>query len=321
MGAMGNLGQSRQSTDDQRPGHRHTCSSYGRDLEGNLGSILYEAGRKWNQVKATTPDKLEAPMRIILMQKLLLTVLERYNAMMASEEKIAKAKQMGWLSDSGQSMNAMRWNPEKKCHDVNKEIPPKDCVSVKEGLSAMAVLCSSPRVVNRFHATRQMAEAYESPTMMDVGLRTVEAGKMRHLLNDLAHSAVWLMAGAYMRHSRMHRGPLAQRIAQAQESGVQQRTGQGQRQGQQAGPDDSSWERRIMNMIFRNQGKHCYTNALTKSLMMLWAQQDAEVACFLQAKLLGLFRGFLMAPRPITIWANPFWRASFHRWSSPNTQH
>ncbi|CAE7705387.1 unnamed protein product, partial [Symbiodinium necroappetens] len=147
------------------------------DLEGNLGSILYEAGRKWNEVKATTPDKLEAPMRIILMQKLLLTVLERYNAMMASEEKIAKAKQMGWLS----------------------EIPPKDCVSVKEGLSAMAVLCSSPRVVNRFHATRQMAEAYESPTMMDVGLRTVEAGKMWHLLNDLAHSAVWLMAGAYMR--------------------------------------------------------------------------------------------------------------------------
>ena len=39
---------------------------------------------------AATPEKLEAPMRIILMQKLFLIVLERYNAMMASQEKIER---------------------------------------------------------------------------------------------------------------------------------------------------------------------------------------------------------------------------------------
>ena len=69
----------------------------------------------------------------------------------------------------------------------------------------MTILCS--RAVNRFHATRQMAEHCESPTMsfmLDVGLRTVE-DKIWHYLKSLAHYAVWLMGGAYMRHSRRRR--------------------------------------------------------------------------------------------------------------------
>ena len=74
-----------------------------------------------------------------------------------------------------------------------------------------------PRVVNRFHATRQMAENCESPTMssmLDAGLRTTEANKMWQHLNVFTHSAVWVMSGSYVRHARLMRGPLAQRVAQ-----------------------------------------------------------------------------------------------------------
>ncbi|CAE7938865.1 unnamed protein product [Symbiodinium sp. KB8] len=188
------------------------------DVEGNLGAILYEAGQRWNELKTTSPEKLTAPMRVILIQKLLSVVVDRFNKIMASEDKILQAQQLGWVTEQGM-LAAMKWDPERRKHVPNDLFAPLDPAEVKQHLQDMIVLSASPRAVNRFHATRQMAEQYSSPTMsfmMDVGLRTKEAGEMWHLLNKLSHSSVWVMSGAYLRHARLMRDTMAQRVAQAQ---------------------------------------------------------------------------------------------------------
>ena len=189
------------------------------DIPGNLAAILYEAGQAWNAIKEATPEKLSAPMRIILMQKLLSVVLQRFTQIMEPGDKQEQAKQLGWLSADGKDMHAMMWDPERKRHVLNPAIPATSVDTIKEALTEMIVLCQTPRAVNRFHATRDMAEMYESPTlafMLDVGLRTAEAGQMWQHMNKLAHSSVWVVCGAYSRHARLQRNPLAQKVAQMQ---------------------------------------------------------------------------------------------------------
>ena len=205
------------------------------DVEGNLGAILYEAGQRWNELKTTSPEKLTAPMRVVLIQKLLSVVVDRFNKIMASEDKVQQAQQLGWMTSQGM-LAAMKWDPERRKHVPNELLPPLDPVEVKQHLQEMIVLSASPRAVNRFHATRQMAEQYSSPTMsfmMDVGLRTQEAGEMWQLLHKLSHSSVWVMSGAYLRHARLMRDAAAQRVAQAQggRKGVGKGKGQKGHQG------------------------------------------------------------------------------------------
>ena len=188
------------------------------DVEGNLGAILYEAGQRWNDLKANSPDKLSAPMRVVLIQKLLSTVVDRFNKIMASEDKLVQAQQLGWVTEQGM-LAAMKWDPERRKHVPTDQFAPLDPAEVKKSLQDMIVLSASPRAVNRFHATRQMAEQYSSPTlsfMLDVGLRTREAGEMWTMLDKLSHSSVWVMSGAYLRHARLMRDSMAQRVEQTQ---------------------------------------------------------------------------------------------------------
>ena len=117
---------------------------------GNLGSIMYEAGKKWNEVKETNPEKLESPMRVVLMQKLLLTVLDRFTKVMNSDEKKEQAKGLGWLTEDGNHLAAMRWQPEQRKHVPCPEIKPLDPAQVKQWLTDMVVLSANPRAVNRF---------------------------------------------------------------------------------------------------------------------------------------------------------------------------
>ena len=189
------------------------------DIPGNLASILYEAGKAWNDLKASNPEKLEAPMRVILFQKFLVTVKARLEQILTSEDKLHQAQNLHWITEDGASLNAMKWDPEHNRHVVNKELPVVEITKAKSILEEMIILGRHPRSINRFHATRTMAETYTSPTLtfkLDLGLRTTEAGQMWAYMNQLAHSALWVAAGTYARHHRLQRDPLAQKVAQSQ---------------------------------------------------------------------------------------------------------
>ena len=189
------------------------------DIPGNVASILYEAGKAWNELKASNPEKLEAPMRVILFQKLLVTIARRLDQILASEDKMQQAKTLHWITEDNHSLNAMKWDPERNQHVVDKDLPTLEIEKAKAIVEEMIVLSKHPLSINRFHATRTMTETYTSPTLtfkLDLGLRTKEAGQIWEYMNSLAHSALWVAAGTYARHNRLQRDPLAQRVAQAQ---------------------------------------------------------------------------------------------------------
>ena len=76
----------------------------------------------------------------------------------------------------------------------------------------------NPFVVHRFHGTLSLAEEYQSSTitmLCEIGLRTDAAAKAWMTLDRLCHNATWLPAGCYLRHERMQRSALANRISQA----------------------------------------------------------------------------------------------------------
>ncbi|CAE7307349.1 unnamed protein product [Symbiodinium sp. CCMP2592] len=246
------------------------------DTPGNLGAILYEAGKAWNAIKSATPEKLEAPMRIILMQKLLTTVLNRFTQLLEPGSKQDQAKQLGWMSEDGKLMNAM------KCD--------------------MSSTHSSRRAVNRFHATRDMAETYASPTlsfMLDVGLRTKEAGLMWQHMNLLAHSSAL---------SPATEPPGPQGCTDADERAQSWRTRWA------PGRIDQ-----VLNSRFNNRGNHCYTNALLKGLLFLDARGCR--GSVIPAQLCNIMEGFLADGRAVTVWDNPFWRSMFRNWQAPDRQH
>ena len=158
-------------------------------------------------------------MRVILFQKLLFTVKARLEQILTSEDKLHQAQNLHWITEDGASLNAMKWDPEHNRHVVNKELPVVEIMKAKSIFEEMIILGRHPRSINRFHATRTMAETYTSPTLtfkLDLGLRTTEAGQMWAYMNQLAHSALWVAAGTYARHNRLQRDPLAQKVAQTQ---------------------------------------------------------------------------------------------------------
>ena len=152
---------------------------------GNLGSIMYEAGKKWNEVKETNPEKLESPMRVVLMQKLLLT---RAGPLYQGDElgreegagQRARMAHGGWQPFGS---NALATRATETCPvPGDQTIGPGTGEAMAHGHGGLE---RQPEGGEPFYATRTMAETYESPTlsfMLDVGLRTKEANLMWTLL-------------------------------------------------------------------------------------------------------------------------------------------
>ena len=243
------------------------------DIPGNLAAILYEAGQAWNAIKEATPEKLSAPMRIILMQKLLSVVLQRLTQIMEPGDKQEQAKQLGWLSADGKDMHAMRWDPERKRHVLNPAIPATSVDTIKEALTEMIVLCQTPDVA-----------AHEQAGSL------VSMGSVRGLLKACQ---------AAEEPARAEGGPDA-----------------GQEQGQQSLSMSA-----VLASRLSNGGNHCYSNALVKCLAFMDAQGWNEHGSFLPPGLRGILSGLLGASRPVSLWANPFWRSMFRGWQEPNRQH
>ena len=177
---------------------------------------LYRTGVAWKELKEKHPQRLESPMRVVLMQALLTTVASRFEQLMATEASRTEAAKIGWLTKDATKVNVMKWSAESKCHEVDPDGVPLPTEEVTKGLMDLIVLAKTPLVINRFHATRPLAQEYESqvlPMMLDVGLRLKEADKMWEILRSMSRSAIWVAAGLYMRPDRLQRGALAQRIA------------------------------------------------------------------------------------------------------------
>ena len=109
------------------------------------------------------------------------------------------------------------WTPVECRGEDEKDpnVPSLRPTEIKEALDELIQLSAKPMVIHRYHATRQMAETYKSPTlamMAEVGARVEEAQLVWKRLHLLSQSAAWTAAGCFLRHERLKLGALATRL-------------------------------------------------------------------------------------------------------------
>ena len=140
-------------------------------------------------MKQDQPDKLKHPVRVILFQHMIGTVAARLEALSSQPENMIKAHEMGWMTSNLDSLTAVKWDPEAKKHVLDPNLPEVPLAQAKEMLVQITKPCVTPLVINRFHATRPLAETCANPTlamMLDIGLRTEEANMVWRNLNILS---------------------------------------------------------------------------------------------------------------------------------------
>ena len=144
------------------------------DVPDSLATTTYVLGQKWHETKSATPEKLEAPMRAILFQHLVKTVMDRFEKMVGCPSARSKAVGLGWLSEDETQILGVRWDAENHQHVKDPEVTPLSIAVVREALQELVAMSTRPLVVTRYHATRKLAEQYTSPTLtmlLEVGNR------------------------------------------------------------------------------------------------------------------------------------------------------
>ncbi|CAE7903110.1 unnamed protein product, partial [Symbiodinium microadriaticum] len=146
------------------------------DVPQSLATSTYQVAQVWHDTKTKTPERLNAPMRAVLMQHLITTVIERMQKMMETPSSRSTAVSLGWLTEDEKAITGLKWNPESRTHVRDEQIKPIEFQEVKTALEELVVLVKEPMVVARYHATRPLSEQYQSPNLtmlMEIGLRSL----------------------------------------------------------------------------------------------------------------------------------------------------
>ena len=185
-------------------------------LEHSVAKSTFEVAQKWHVMKATTPERLESPMRVLLFQHLIQQVTQKFEVMVASSSSRSTAVSLGWLNKEETHVNGVRWDPEQHTHIQDQTVPAIPITEVRTALEEITLKCTKPLVIARYHATRKLASDYQSPTLTmlrEVGLRVEAADEVWRRLHQLQQLATWVVAGTFVRPETMHRSASGQRIA------------------------------------------------------------------------------------------------------------
>ncbi|CAE7827460.1 unnamed protein product [Symbiodinium sp. CCMP2456] len=180
----------------------------------NIATSLYKMGETWVNTKREHPERLKAPLRVILFQHLIEVVLHKFKAMTDSPSSRSTAQNLGLLMGDGINVPALKWDPETRQHVQDTMVEPIATTTIKEALEELLVLCTKTLVIARFHGMRKLSEEYAAPTLgmfLEIGMRTPEAHAAWNHLHRLQQSASWKAAGVFLRHERLHMSALAKK--------------------------------------------------------------------------------------------------------------
>ena len=150
-------------------------------LQHSVATSTFEVAQKWHAMKATTPEKLESPMRVLLFQHLIQQVTQRFEMMVASSSSRSTAVSLGWLNKEETHVNGVRWDQEQRTHVQDQTVSAIPIAEVRAALEEITLKCTVPLVIARYHATRKLASDYQSPTLtmlLEVGLRVDAANEV-----------------------------------------------------------------------------------------------------------------------------------------------
>ena len=185
-------------------------------MDNNLAKGLYHTAQQWKTTKQQYPEKLELPMRVVLFQSVVMSTAARWEKVISDPELLKKAIEAKWISPDGQTTLCLQWDNAKKAHmpaHGGNHVPIKEVSTL---LMELVTIAKLPLVVNRFHATRPLSEEYSSPVLpmlIEVGGRTDAANKAWQILDRLAYTSVWISSTTYLRHERLQRSQLANRVS------------------------------------------------------------------------------------------------------------
>ncbi|CAE7401839.1 eff [Symbiodinium sp. CCMP2456] len=167
----------------------------------NIATSLYKMGETWVNTKRDHPERLHAPLRVILFQHLIEVVLNKFKAMIDSPSSRSTAQNLGLLMGDGINVPALKWDPETRQHVQDPALEPQTITAIKEALEELMVLCTKTLVIARFHGMRKLSEEYAAPTLgmfLEIGMRTPEAQSAWNHLHRLQQSASWKAAGVFL---------------------------------------------------------------------------------------------------------------------------
>ena len=126
----------------------------------------------------------------------------------------SKEAQERMLVTEDGNLNYMSYDVSNHKHQVEKAQTPIPLQQMGGHLRALQDLARTPRLIGRFHATRNM-QGDTLPFMLEVSTRGAAAQKAYDLFDTLCHQGAWHLVGGSLRHERIQRTPLAQAVAQA----------------------------------------------------------------------------------------------------------
>ncbi|CAE7949126.1 unnamed protein product, partial [Symbiodinium sp. KB8] len=252
----------------------------------SLAVSTHRVAQTWHSMKTAIPEKLEAPMRVLLFQHFIKTVLSKLELMMQTPSSKSMAVNMGLLAENEEDLMGMKWDQAANRHVPDSNIPTVKAKAAMQLLQKVLTLCPHPLVISRYHATRKLAQEYQGATLtmlLQVGYRTTEADE------------VWQALGG--RDLSLQGRHAAECL------------------GEKAGVADM-----VKRLQLTNGGNFCYCNAVIKGLLYAMAFRGG-LERFFNGGMLQLLRGILQRSGATHLWRHPFWVAMMSGWRQPSRQH
>ena len=182
----------------------------------SLLQTMFSISTQWKKSKET--GQVTSPLRVVLLKCFITELQARLEKAEQDEPTKAAVIKAGWATQKdtdGLCWPYFQYDPQTKTEtvDINKTpIPHARAIDVLKGILVLL----SPDTLHKFHATRSLAEQYESEMisfLIHVALRGDLSEQLYRQLLQLEHNSVMFLMGARLRRERIQRSPLANRVA------------------------------------------------------------------------------------------------------------
>ena len=180
--------------------------------DGILPNLL-ATSVKWKQIQEEDKSKLDKSLRVTLLLALLMEWGARLEKTLSDRALKAVAQQADWLTTADPAAwSYQSWDAARKEVITLPEAVPYPAQQLLEDLRKLTILIDRPGVIHRFHATRPMAETYQSEVLvflLTLSQKRESAAATMQLMDRLAGCSAGRVIGLRLRTDRPTRQPLA----------------------------------------------------------------------------------------------------------------
>ena len=176
----------------------------------SLLQTMFSISTQWKQSKET--GQVTSPLRVVLLKCFVTELQARLEKVDQDEPTKAAVIKAGWAT---QKDTEGQYDPQTKTETVDTSKTPIPHARAIDVLKGILVLIS-PETLHKFHATRPLAEQYESEMisfLIHVALRGDLSEQLYRQLLQLEHNSIMFLMGTRLRRERIKRSPLANHVA------------------------------------------------------------------------------------------------------------